>query len=350
MKKFICAALALLFLALPLSLSVTALDGQRLSLPVVVGTRLAVGDDVIARLYIRVPDGIEQAYARINGTRIPAKATDEAGVFVVSYPGISFMALGRTLAVTPGYRVGGRDVEGEIYDFSPRDYAMRLLAEDETTPQLRRLLLAMLNFGAALQNLNATHLVNLADDYLTAEQKKVPLRPYQSVLPADDAAAAAGFYGFSLLAFDHVAIKAYVHIDFEDNLRLNGGGGIPVCQHMTPEEEAAAMAKNVRLEIADNPEFQDAVSCPLTKDANSTGYVATTPGIHVSDYATTFYLRLCYGEEGKEEDARPAMPCSIESYVASISTQEMDTQNGIMLRAMMEFCDAVCAYRASSAE
>lgn len=349
MKKITCCLLALLLFLLPFGditvLAITQEDGEteeKTALPVVTGTRVSITENFLVRFYFRLPDGGSDPYAYVSGNLCEAVEAGEPGLYVATYDAFSISGMTDFVEMVPVCIVDNKTVQGVSYRFSVRDYAMRLLAEDALDPALRRVLVSMLNFGAAAQLYQEKRVHNLANDYLSAADKTVTARDYVSLYedcgqgePID-----ASLFMLSLAVTDSACLKLYVNLEGQDRLRINGGEGFAEWRYLSKEMEAAKLAEGVWVEVADNAAFENASSFPLEKVKSMDCYRVVTSGIYANRYSSAYYLRLCTAE-GVGHTFR----YSVESYVARNLNQSSMTDEGRrMIIAMIEYGDAVRAY------
>lgn len=345
MKKALCLLLSILFLLAPLgSFTVAAVE---LEVPVVIGTRVSLGEDFTVRFYIRVPAGGENVRASVGGVTYNATPTEEEGVYVVTYPHVPLTAMTEELAVIPSCRLNNQVLKGAAYGFSLRDYAMRLLAQDEVAPELRRVLVAMLNYGAAVQVYAAYRPSNLANDYLTAADRVITPREYVSAFamggePTQNAATLASA---SMVIGKTASFIFYLNVAGQERLRMNGGSGFPEWQTLSQEKEAAKLAEGIVVEVADNLAFENASSFPIEKAGYAEGYHCVSAGIYATEYGRPYYVRV-----RTAEGVSSVIAYSVETYVARNLDSAEDENNERLLIAMIEYGDAVSAYRASLAE
>ena len=101
-KKLLSCLLVLVLLLTPLvNITVLAIsdDGEteEEALPFVTGVRVSLTEDFLVRFYFRLPEGGSAPYALIDNVIYEAKETEEEGLYVVTYTGISFSADGYTI-------------------------------------------------------------------------------------------------------------------------------------------------------------------------------------------------------------------------------------------------------------
>lgn len=351
MKKLFACLLALSLL-LSLSGQILALDNSGTAeeeepKPKIVGSRVALTEDMMVYFYMRLPEGGELPCLYVGGVRYEATAAEEPGLYCATYPHFTLATMTEEVTVVPACRLDGNVVKGETYYFSVRDYAMRLLAR-EPEPALRRVLLSLLNFGAATQAYHEVHPYNLPNSYLPAADLTITTRDYTSVfsLTGEATQSTATISGATLSVLGCVSIKVYIEVAGQELLRLNNGAGIAGLEKLTPNAEAESLVADIRLEVADNPAFENAASFHLSKLKKEAGYSATTIGIFADRYSDTYYLRL-----RTPEGVSRVLTYSVESYAAkTVAGTEMTTEQATLLHAMMAYGDAVCAYRDQKAE
>lgn len=346
-KKTLCCMLVLVLLLAPLAnITVLAIgdDGEteEEALPVVTGVRVSLTEDFLVRFYFRLPEGGSAPYALIDNEIYDAEATEEEGLYVVTYTGISLSAMAENIKVVPVCRVDKKICQGIQYRFSVRDYAMRLLTGGEIDPALRRVLVTMLNFGTAAQIYNAKGIHNLANDYLSAADKVITEREYASSLAAYGTATQtiAQMRKASLVINEQVCLKIYVDVAGQEDLRINGGAGFPEWQHLSKESEAAKLVQDIWVEVADNLDFENAATFPLEKIKTMDCYRVVTTGIYANRFSGAYYIRIC-----TPEGVSQTLQYGAETYVArNLNAASMTDEGRIMVKAMIEYGDAVLAY------
>ena len=352
MKKILCCLLSLLLVWAALGgviATAAAADEEdektEQALPTVVGTRVSLTEDFLIYFYIRLPEGADRQRAFIDGVTYTAEESDEAGVYVIAYPHLTLSTMTEELEVIPVCRLGSKTVKGLPYGFSVRDYATRLLAGGQVTPALRRVLIAMLNFGAAAQIYNEERIYNLANDYLAAEDKQIAEREYRSALAFSGEATQdfATLYSATMSIVGSPCFKIYIDLKGQETLRINGGSGFAEWKGLSQNEEADKLAEGVRLEIADNPAFENASSFRLEKLKKSEGYRVISTGIYANRYGQNYYIRL-----RTAEGVSQTLQYSVETYVARSLVSPVLTEEGRrLLLSMMAYGDAVCAYQSA---
>ncbi len=343
MKRVLCCLLSLVLLLSLAGLPVVA--AGTVTQPVVVGVRASMGEDFTVRFYIRVPEGGENVRAMVGGVTYSAVPAEEEGLYVVTYPHLTLLSMTEEIEVIPSCRKDNQVVKGVSYFFSMRDYAMRLLADAEQGSPLYRVLVAMLNYGAAAQVYNSYRPGNLANDYLPAAAKQPVVRDYQSVLRKEGEAtqSEAELVSTSMVIGEAACFKLYVNVAGQEKLRVNGGSGYPEWQMLNKNAEAAMLVEDIFVEVADNPDFEDPTAFPLEKVAPFEGYLAVTSGIYAAEFGRPYYIRAV-----TPAGHSATLVYSVESYVArNVSDTGLDEGAKQMVYAMMEYGDAVQAYRQS---
>lgn len=332
MKKTLCLLLCFSLLCLPFFSGAAAPEGK----PTLVSTDLRISSDFSVGFVVEVPAGTVRAGVYVEGTDYRAVRRDD-GRYEVVYTGIAPDKLSREFSVVPYCVFGGVVHRGSTYYFSVRDYAMRMILREDTSDDVREILVAALNFGAAAQRYLSYRKQNPANSYLTAELRRVPVREYRSVLTntPGEVRLPAEISSASMVVKDAAAFKFYVAIAGQENLRENGGAGIPKFSDYTPKREADLFSAPYLLEIADNPAFSESRTYPLQKLADSPGYLVVTEGIHAADYSTTFYVRL-----QSVEGTGDVWQYSVESY-ASRNLSQMNAEGREMVCAMMALGDTL---------
>lgn len=346
MKRFFACLLALL-LSLSLAGHVLALDNsvteeKEEPKPAIVGSRVSLTEDMLTHFYMRMPEGGELPYLYVGGVRYEATETEEPGLYCATYPHFTLATMTEEVTVVPACRMDGKMLKGDTYYFSVRDYAMRLLAA-EPEPALRRVLVSLLNFGAATQTYHEMRPYNLPNTYLPASDRMTSARDYTSAfsMTGEATQSTATLSGATLTVVGCASIKVYIEVAGQEQLRLNGGAGIAGMEKLTPNAEAEKLVADIRLEVADNPAFENAASFRLSKLKKEDGYAASTIGIFADRYSDIYYMRL-----RTAEGVSRVLIYSVESYAARALAGDMrNEEQEPLLHAMMAYGDAVRAYR-----
>ena len=334
---FLC--LVLLAGAMPFSL--LAADVAR---PRVVEVGMSIGADFGIHFYIEAPDGVSEVGAYIGEARVRAAKT-ENGIYCVSYRHLTPKQMTEILVAEPYYVKSGHEIRGTSCNFSVCDYATALLANNPT-PELRALLVAMLNYGTAAQRHFLHNIGNFANRNLSAEDRAYNARAYESnlfVLEGEATQDTAEISGATLLVQNRVRFKIFVDVVGQEELRYNKGADPDsVVNGMTPEEEAAALVEGYYVEISPYEDFSDSILYPLVKCSGNEGYRALTDGLYATEYNDVFYFRVV-----TPEGIGTAISYSVETYAARQNSPTSTA--GRLMAAMILFGDAARAYEASLA-
>lgn len=302
--------------------------------PSIVGVHVRVESGFTAYFYIEAPSpqttevGIFVGEERIKANRM------EDGRYVAALRGISPTKMSDLFAVYPYAVIGtSSNVRGEAYLFGLQDYAMRLLAQEELAEPTRRMLIAMLNFGAACQIKEdyRTHL--LANVGLTEEERTLPTRPLVNVFEVPSFEA------------DELAYSASASAYYKNSLLFSFGFRVDGLEDAT----------GTYMEIADNPEFLKSVLYSLTQsktkdEEGNTVYVYSTDtdGIYLNCLDKPYYVRLV-----TPDGVSRAITYSVESYAYLVleteAGEEIEQPAKDFLRALIAFGDALRAYDEAAA-
>lgn len=287
MTKRIFSLLLALCLALPLSLiQVTAAEA---GVATVEGVTLHVGATLEARFYLSAPTNSLEVGVLVDGMRYEGKRGED-GRWIVPFKGIAATEMCKTYEIVPYYFVTRR-VTGEGCRFSVQDYAMRLLEKEETPDATKTALKALLNFGAQCL-LNGTEKYDaLPNEFLSEEDRVIPEGVYESHFTFEGEGGVAGGYEDTMISVSFVkSLQLRVSADISETL-----------------EEA------VRLEIADNPAFENSRRYEMKKNSKTGAYEATVEGLYLNALSRPFYIRINRGDvRGK------TFTYSVESYCHEI--------------------------------
>lgn len=133
------------------------------------GTNLKLGNNIETNFFFN-KDYVagEGCYATVNGTRVELDQSDESGAYYkISYDKLTAKEMADTLTVKI------HDAEGTVisttYTDSVKAYCERFVDTQDT--KLQKLMVDVLNYGAAAQTYKSYKTDNLANAGLTAEQK-----------------------------------------------------------------------------------------------------------------------------------------------------------------------------------
>lgn len=295
MTKRIFSLLLALLLLLPLSLmQVAAASAKEATIE---GVTLHVGATLEARFYIAAPENSLEVGVSVGDTRIKGVPAED-GRWVVSLAGISAVDMGTVYEVVPYHFITKR-VEGDGYRFSVQDYAMRLLGRADTSAEARAALIALLNFGAACQTGAETYVHNLPNEYLSDADKITPEGSYESHFTFEGVGGVEGGYEDTMLS-----------IVFADELMFKVSVNI-----------TEAIDVTLRLEIADNPAFENSSTYEMKKDTKTGLYETNTDGLYLNALSRVYYLRINRGDRlGK------TFTYSVESYCYEILREDAEIE------------------------
>lgn len=316
---------------------------------------------------LEVPAGTTEAGVYVGDEKISGKATANAGEYTASFFHIRAWEMTVVYNVTPYAKTANGEILGDTRDLSVLDYATGMMASPACTPALRELLVSMLNYGAAAQALVGFNTARPANMNLSsADRWRFDTeRPFPTELTriGEATTAAAELTGATLVLSEKVYLKVFISVAGQEKLRCNGGTGLPECAAYSFAEEAAFLARHLRLEVATDPSFADARSFPLEKcglsadtvtaGSRNDGYFVKVPyGLFPTEYGQTFYFRV-----RAEDGVGYTFPYSAELYVGrTLLTLAKETEaNGgkqtaanrrteRVARALIAFGDAVRAY------
>ncbi len=322
MKKIFSLFLAMvLLLGSTLVLPVTAEpQADALEKPVVSEVHINVSAHITVFFLIEPPEGTESAGLMIKNQRVIG-TRQEDGRWLVSYTPIYCHQMTDVLTVEPWSYTDSRLLGGDRYAFSVVDYAMRLLATPNIDPVLRKLLVAMLNYGAVTQDYFSHNPHNLANAYLSPADRTVPQNTYTAELEHLDDGDLDGisFYGASLSLSQHLMFNFIVDCD-----------------------GAVYDGTQCRLQISASPDFSHAVSYPLL-DYKDGRFYARTDKIPYEALHDRVYVRVA-APNGQYSET---ISYSVEVYASNIITKVTDPDDPRinLIHSMMAFSDALVAYQ-----
>ena len=253
------------------------------------------------------PDGtVDNAEANVLG----ATYNSATGRYLISTPGIPAKKLGDTVFMKLYVKLAdGSYVYSKLFSYSPKDYANNQL-KNSADGNLKSLMVAMLNYGAAAQSYFSYKPYNPANGSLTAEQKALTIGYNTGMVPGSGSVttAKAGIFtnsgGFS---------KRIPAVSF--------GSAFSIEYFFTP---AYAPSGNVTLYYWTQADY-NAVSTLQPSNAsgrilmtqNDDGsYHCTITGIAAKDLNQTIYVAGGY-KSGSSNHCTGVLPYSIGTYCAS---------------------------------
>jgi hypothetical protein len=202
----------------------------------------------------------------------------------------------------------------DVYDYSPKQYAMNMLGKTNTSDKQKALCVAMLNYGAAAQRYFGYRTNSLMNAGLTAAQKKLVSGYDKSLFKGAVACAKANDFaqtsGFS---------KKTASVSFESAFSINF--------YMTP---ANAVAGNMTLyvwtpEVYDNASRltkSNAVAVVMTKGTDGR-YFAQVSGIAAKALDDTYYVAAVYTDGNGNSQCTGVIAYSLSKYCMNNASGEM---------------------------
>lgn len=371
MKRALALLLALCLLcALPVP-ALAAEESAAPKRPRLTAVSMRLSSDFGMVFTVQTPDGAVAAGVYVNDEKIAGQATENAGTYTAAVCHIRAWEMTVIYTVTPYAETADGEILGDARDFSVLDYATAMMASPACTEPLREVLISMLNYGAAAQTLmgfNTARLANMnlfgADKWRYDADRTFPELSFMG----EATTAAAAPEGATLVLSGKVYCKVIVKVAGQEQLRWNGGTGLPDCPvGYTIAEEAAFLARHIRLEMAADPSFENARSFPLEKCGPATGgttsdrwddcyYVLIPDGLFPTEYSQPFYFRI-----RTDDGTSPTFLYSVDVFAGrkiagwdEIRKQDggklskADRREERMVRALVTFGDAVRAYEAAS--
>ena len=342
MKRFLSAIMALV-LCLPLMLcALPAIYAADVTPPVITGVSMSISADFGVHFHISAPKGVQEVGAVIN-EREYRGVLQEDGSYTVSFRHLTPKQMTELIVAEPYYLKNTHLIRGTAYSFSVCDYATALL-ESDPSPELRTLLVTMLNYGTKAQQHFGHNLKTLANRNLPAADRQYEAREYESILaklsglPTQDRGEVTGA---TLLVQNRVRFKIFVDVVGQEELRYNQGAPADeVVDGMTPEQEAQALVEGMFVEVSHDEHFEKSYLYPLVKCSENDGYRALTDGLYATEFSDAFYFRVVTAD-----GVGTAIQYSVETYAARQSSKTSTSAR--LMAAMILFGDAAKAYEAS---
>lgn len=366
MKKALSLLLALLLFVSVFSLVPAAGEAEagEVDVPTIVGTKVNINFDITVKFYLRAPEGITncglyiseggRTATRVSGVLCDEEGMDDGSYYVVFYQHVTVDEMTVPITVTPWGMKGTSFVRGkQSYDFTLQDYAMRLLYRADLSKEERNVLLAMLNYGAAVQDVLGYRLYNKPNALLTDAERRLPdptmdniedlfkPTPSPALIEQSEESAKADITQVTLVQTGYLRFWFSVDIAGQENLRVNGGAGLTGHLNMSPETEAKAFCSGYRVEVT-----CDGITklYELEKDEDGLGFAAATGGISFLDLKEEMSFRVV-ADDGSVSQT---YYCSVARYFTQAQEGGMLTPDieELLLRAFA-FGDALTAYKAT---
>jgi hypothetical protein len=208
----------------------------------------------------------------------------------------------------------GSYVYSAVHDYSPKKYALNMLAKTNTSDEQKDLCVAMLNYGAAAQSYFGYKTNDLMNASLTAAQK-ARVRAYDKTLfkgavastKASDFAATSGFS------------KKSASVSFESAFAINF--------YMTP---ASTVAGNMTLYVwtpeayaaASRLTAGNAIAVPMTR-GNDGRYFLQISGIAAKALDETYYVAAVYKDANGNTHCTGVIAYSLSKYCMNNASGDM---------------------------
>lgn len=205
----------------------------------------------------------------------------------------------------------------KLVSYSPRDYAMSILAQSSSTTQIKELVVAMLNYGAAAQTYFDYRTEDLANNRLTAEQQAL-IQSYRADMVATVPNLTTKKQG--VFANTGGYTQKYPSVTF--------GTAFTIKYHCVPQYEPADGIKmyywdQAACNAAEVLTAENATGC-LTMNGKGTGqYYAAVSGIAAKDLDKGIYVAFSYSD-GLNTYNSGVLPYSIGTYCVSLAENNDD--------------------------
>lgn len=361
MKKALSLILALCLFASAFVLLPLAEERETApAAPAVIGTQVHVDRDLTVKVFVRVPEdakgaGVYVSVGKENAKRLSGELQED-GSYLVTYEELGTADMTLVITFTPWALVGQELVRGEECAFSVQDYATRLLRRGNLGDAAHAALIAMLNYGAAVQDLLDYRPYHKPNDYLTNEELVLPPLAFGEeakggyYVDPNDPDRYHSIVDFASLAIEqrnNIRFNVYLNVEGQENLRVNGGEGIAGCEQMTPAAEAEALCRGYILQfgrVGENglPDYAQAIDCEIKKSENGPGYVASSKALSYLSMREEFVVRVL-SPDGKES---ASIYYSVAAFVKTVLESEdaASSEEAHLLHAMLVFGDALSAY------
>ena len=184
-----------------------------------IGHSLSMKGDIEINYYMELPEELLEdktavlEFTRPDGT-VKSIGVNEAEKTSSGYK-ISCPVAAKEMTDEIKMQVISGGQAGESYTYSVKEYAEYLLAHQEVDAYKKAadVVVSMLNYGAAAQEMFAYHQDLPANEKLSEEERafdqNIDFRPYQYTLETDDSVTGITYYGSSLLLKSRTAVRDY---------------------------------------------------------------------------------------------------------------------------------------------
>ena len=250
-----------------------------------------------------------------NAENILAGAKYNTGykLYYVTTEGIPAKKLGESLWFAVYARLSdGSYMYTKLVSYSPRDYAMSILGDSNSNTQIKELVVAMLNYGAAAQTYFEYRTDDLANNRLTAQQHAL-IKSYSADMVAEIPSASIKKQGSFVSTGGYS--QMYPSVTF--------GTAFTIKYYCTPQYQPV---DGIKMYYWDQATFdaatvltaENATGC-VTMNGKGVGqYYAAVSGIVAKDLDKGVYVSFCYSD-GTTNYASGVLPYSIGTYCAAMA-------------------------------
>ena len=245
-----------------------------------------------------------------------AKYSTSYKLYYVTTEGIPAKKLGDSLWFAVYAQLSdGSYVYTKLVSYSPRDYARSILGDSSSGDEIKALVVAMLNYGAAAQTYFEYRTDDLVNSFLTAQQQAL-VEEYRADMMDTVPAASAQKQG--AFANNGGYVRRYPSVTF--------GTAFTIKYYYTPQYEPVDGIKMyywdaAAFEAADVLTAENATGC-MTMNGKGTGqYHAAVTGIAAKDLDKGVYVAFCYSD-GTTDYASGVLEYSIGTYCVSLAENE----------------------------
>ena len=245
--------------------------------------------------------------------------------FCFSYRGVAAKELGDTLTAVLQFTRDGVSYSGTVDTYSLKAYAMERL-EHSTNSEFKKLLVDLLNYGAAAQTYFGYKTDALVNDDLTDEQRALASKTYSLPDAAENEAGAnsafpAAITGKNILFGNRITLL--VATDFGQGSDL---AGVSLRIRYT-DRDGNAVEKQI-----DSSQF--------VYRADAKGYTAYFDGLRASEFRTKLELTLIKNGEAISE----AVTYSLDTYAKNRLAASTDANFKALLEATLRYADSAKEY------
>ena len=245
-----------------------------------------------------------------------AKYSTSYKMYYATTEGIPAKKLGDTMWFAVYAQLSdGSYVYTKLVSYSPRDYAKSILGDSGSGTQIKELLVAMLNYGAAAQTYFEYRTDDLANSFLTDRQKAL-VQDYRASMMDTVPAASAQKQG--AFANNGGYVRRYPSVTF--------GTAFTIKYYYTPQYQPV---DGIRMYYWDAAAFEaaevltaeNATGCMEMNGKGTGQYHAAVTGIAAKDLDKGIYVAFCYSD-GTTDYASGVLEYSIGTYCVSLAENQ----------------------------